>query len=292
VIALHLAVLLFGAAALVAQATSLSPLALTLGRCLVAAPVLLLLAWRDPVRGSGRALGRAVDLPQLVLAGPLLALHWVAFFQSMRLGGVPVALLSYASFPAFSLLLQHVRPAAPSAGPAPSLRRSLVQLGLLAAGLLVLAGPLDPASPGRGAALAWGLLAGACFALLARWNSGRVTRLGAMRLAAGQLAGAALLLLPWSWHELAQAGAGDWGRLATLGLACTALGHGLFIHALRRVSPFQAGLAAGLEPVYGLLLAALLGAGVLPREWAALPLVLAAALPLPAGWRRTGRRAS
>lgn len=280
-VALHLAVLLFGAAALVAQATSLGPLALTLGRCLVAAPVLLALTWG----GQRRPLARGPLLLQLAVAGPLLALHWVSFFHSMRLGGVPVALLSYASFPAFSLVLDACLPAAAVAQrQAPSWIR-VGQLTLLAGGLALLAGVPGSMAPGRGAGLGWGLLAGASFAALTRWNAARVVQLGALRLAGLQLAGAALCLLPVAGVELARAGGRDWALLLVLGLLCTALGHGLFIHALRRVHPFQAALAAGLEPVYGLLLAALLGAAVLPREWAALPLVVLAAVPL-AGWRR------
>lgn len=272
-IALHLAILLFGAAALVAQASQLSPLALTLGRCLVAAPLLLGLAWR-----SAPALAASwLDLRRLAVAGALLALHWFSFFLAMRRGGVPLALLSYASFPAFSLLLERVWAPAELARRTPP-RRAVLQLALLGGGLLLLAGGGGGAPAGRSAGLLWGLLAGACFAVLTRWNADQVGRQGALRLAGGQLAGAALILLPLAGGELLRAGLRDWLLLLLLGCLCTALGHGLFIRALRRVGPFQAALAAGLEPVYGLLLAAALGLPVLPREWAALPLVAGAAL--------------
>jgi len=274
---LHLAVLLFGAAALVAQATSLGPGALALGRCLVAAPVLLVLAWRMRSRGGPWPAG----LPVLA-GGLLLAVHWTAFFHAMRLGGVPTALLAYASFPAFVLLLDQAWP--DPERPAPSLGRRLAQLGLLAAGLGLLAGL--PGGVHRWEALGAGLVSGATFAALARGNAILRRRHGALELTGLQLAVAAAFLALGNTPELLQATPGDWAWLALLGLACTALGHGLFLHALKRVPPFQAGVAAGLEPVYGLLLAALLGQPVAGREWLALPLMAGAAL---LGLRRSRR---
>jgi len=276
-IALHLAVLLFGAAALVAQATSLDPGALTLGRCLVAAPVLLLLARRLRPRGAPWPSGI-----HLLGSGVLLAFHWISFFHAMRLGGVPVALLSYASFPAFALLLDRLVPA--GRAPAPPLGPQVAQLFLLAAGLALLAGG-EAAAP-RWEALASGLASGAAFAGLARWNSRLRRRHGALELTGLQLSVAVLALLVPHAGGLSKATPQDWGLLLVLGLACTALGHGLFLHALKRVPPFQAGVAAGLEPVYGLLLAALLGTPVAGREWLALPLMAGAAL---LGLRRNHR---
>ena len=41
----------------------------------------------------------------LLLSGSLLALHWVTFFVSVKMGGVAVATLGFASFPAFITLV-------------------------------------------------------------------------------------------------------------------------------------------------------------------------------------------
>jgi len=278
-ISLHIAILLFGAAALVAQTTSLSPLALTLGRCLVAAPLLLALA-----RVRAPASATWPGMRHLLGAGALLALHWTAFFQAMRLGGVPLALLSYAAFPAFSLLLERwILPA--SDRPPGRARTRLLQMLLLAVGLVLLALPGKEKGPQDIEALAWGLGAGASFALLAHWNAHLRRHHGALMLTGGQLAGAALLLLPWTLPALAAATPADWICLLVLGLGCTALGHGLFQHALGKVPPFQAGIAAGLEPLYGLGLAALMGHQASPAQWLALPFMLGAAL---LGLRKSG----
>ncbi len=272
---LHLAVMLFGAAALVAQSTQLDALALALGRCLVAAPLLLGLArWRSGGHRAWPGLRHGLG------AGALLAFHWAAFFQAMRLGGVAVALLSYAAFPAFSLLVERLLPTQTREHALPAGWQGL-QLLLLTFGLLLLALPHGGQGSHLPAALAWGLASGAGFALLAHWNARLRSLHGALALTGSQVAGAALLLLPFALPALATATLHDWAALLLLGLMCTALGHGLFQWALGRVSPFQAGIAAGLEPVYGLLLMAGLGQTVEIREWVALPLMaLAAFLPL------------
>lgn len=48
------------------------------------------------------------------------------------------------------------------------------------------------------------------------------------------------------------------GQLLVLGVVCTALAHTLFVFSLGRISAYAAGVAAALEPVYGILLAMLL----------------------------------
>lgn len=277
--ALHLAILLFGAAGLLGRALPLDPLAITAGRAGVAGFVLWTLVLRSRRRDS------RLPLPGwgwVAGAGALLALHWSCFFDAVQQGGVPLALLSYASFPAFSLLLErlaHRDPSAPVVTTTISLTRQLTLLTLLIVGLLVLAGPGVISSAGRLRGLGMGLAAGASFAGLTRLNAARLERHGPLALAAAQMTGAALWLLPVSAGALWSTPARSWLLLLALGLACTALAHTLFIRALCRVTPFQAGLAAGLEPVYGVLLAALLpGAAPRAHEWAALPLIVAAAL--------------
>src|ERR1700682_2443065 len=101
VVALHLAVALFGFAALFGQWIALPPAIIVLGRTLVAAMTLALAA---PL--FHRATGR----PSMALAvnGALLALHWVSFFAAVQTASVAIGLLSYASFPAFVVAIESV----------------------------------------------------------------------------------------------------------------------------------------------------------------------------------------
>ena len=96
---LHAAVALFGFAALFGQWIALPATTIVLGRTLIAAVTLaaLLLARRQRAASASA---------RLAINGAILALHWVTFFAAVRLAGVAVALLGYASFPLFVLLLE------------------------------------------------------------------------------------------------------------------------------------------------------------------------------------------
>ncbi|MDP2359289.1 MAG: EamA family transporter, partial [bacterium] len=179
--ALHLAILLFGAAGLLGRELGLDPLAITAGRSLVAGLALgLVLLVRKEREGRVWPGWR-----WMLGAGALLAFHWSCFFDAVQQGGVPLALLSYALFPVFSLFLERLAPpTGRSPAAAPGLSRQVALLALLGAGLVLLAGPDLFAAAGRLRGLAGGLAAGASFALLARGNAARVRREGALALAA------------------------------------------------------------------------------------------------------------
>ncbi len=109
--------------------------------------------------------------------------------------------------------------------------------------------------------LAWGLVSGFTFALLAVLNRRYSATRGAVDIAFWQNLFAALILLPFAAGgsaALGSIGAREIALLLVLGLFCTALAHTLFIAALSRLSAHTASTVAALEPVYGIALAALL----------------------------------
>ena len=249
-VALHGAVLLFGIAGLFGPWLGWAPLWIVLGRTAIAATALGALRVVDPQeRGTGAV---AVDLA-LAGNGALLALHWVAFFAAIQAAGVAIGLLGYASFPLFTLLFERVLNGRRFTV-ADAWTATLVTLGLV---LLTPSVHLaDPAVQG----VAWGLVSGATFALLAvrnrRWRETR----SATDLAYGQNLWAAFMLAPIA---LAMGSLPDFdGRgvvlILALGLVCTALAHTLFIGSLDRISAHTASVVAALEPVYGIALAVLL----------------------------------
>jgi drug/metabolite transporter (DMT)-like permease len=241
-LALHVAVALFGFAALFGKWIALSPVAIVLGRTVIAAATLALVASmrRQPFGRPERA---------LLLNGPLLALHWVSFFAAVQLASVAIALLGYASFPVFVLLLERGTRAS----------RTEYATALLAAlGLAMLAAHLSWSSAGtRGLAVA--LVSGVTFALLVVRNRRLVAERSAARIAMWQNLAAGVCLLPIvaiadplaAWPRFADA-----ALLLVLGIVCTGLAHTLFIASMRRVSAHSASVVASLEPVYGIALAA------------------------------------
>ncbi len=107
--------------------------------------------------------------------------------------------------------------------------------------------------------LAWGLLSGFTFALLAVMNRRWVRSRAASDVAFWQNCWAALALLPVCLAgPLPVIGAREIGLVLVLGIACTAIAHTLFIDSLRTLTAHTASVVAALEPVYGIVLALLL----------------------------------
>jgi len=240
-------VLLFGFAGLFGKWIDLSPVAIVLGRAAVAAAALGIVLLRTrPVR-------RPFEL-RLVTNGAVLALHWVSFFAAIQTATVAIGLLGFASFPLFVLILEWSL-LRRQWTPRKAATALLVTFGLVA---LVPSFSLhDRTLQG----LAWGLVSGFTFALLAVLNRRLVANRRAVDVAFWQNLTAALCLLPFAWASpaaLGSIGARDIALILALGLVCTALAHTLFIAGLRTISAHTASVIVALEPVYGIALALLL----------------------------------
>jgi drug/metabolite transporter (DMT)-like permease len=246
-LALHLAVALFGFAGLFGKWLSFHPSAIVLGRATVAAIVLAVVLRAQHV-------GRIRPTWDLAANGAILAVHWVAFFAAIQVSTVAIGLLGFASFPLFVLGLEramlgrrwHATEAATAV--------------LVASGLALLVPSMDFADRTL-KGLAWGILSGFTFALLAVRNRGLSSRHPASVLALWQNAFAALCLVPvvlWQGGAGSPVTADAIVLVLLLGVLCTALAHTLFIASMVRLSAHTASVVAALEPVYGIVLAAAL----------------------------------
>lgn len=267
VLALHAAVLLFGFAGLFGKWLDLPPVIIVLGRTIVAAAALAAL----------RALrGEAVPRfdGRLLAAGAALALHWVSFFAAIQVASVAIGLLGFASFPLFVLVLERVLLGQRWR------RAEGATAGLVLAGLLLLVPDFSWANR-TVQGLAWGLLSGLTFALLAVLNRRFAAERPATDIAFWQNAFAALALAPIAIvaGSMPDLGVREIGLLLVLGVVCTAVAHSLFITALRTVTAHTASVVAALEPVYGIALALLLlGEVPAPRTLVGGALIVGAAV--------------
>jgi len=246
---LHVAALMFGLTGIFGKLAVAGPLAIVLGRALFAVVSLLLFAWlmREPVvRGITRQ-----RLLQLGLCGLLLGLHWLTFFHAVKIAGVGIGTLGFASFPAFVVLLELLL-----FRELPG-RSDLFKVVLVCLGLLLVT-PSFTLADQVTTGLLWAIASGFCFAAVSVGN-----RLTAGKLHAVQVAGwqnlfiLLCLLLPGAPALLAMP-ALDWLWIALLGLLCTGLAHGLFVASLGVLKARIASLFFALEPVYGILFAWLL----------------------------------
>src|SRR5690606_11656646 len=133
---------------------------ITFGRALFAVLALLLAA--HFLRSGGAHPGWR-QRGGLLLGGLLLGGHWFTFFVAVKIAGVGIATLGFASFPAFTLLLEGVlfrertRPI------------EFAMVGLVCAGLLLVTPEFNLASENT-VGLLYGIVSGLMFALLSLLN--------------------------------------------------------------------------------------------------------------------------
>ncbi|GAA0222362.1 DMT family transporter [Castellaniella daejeonensis] len=246
--AIHITAVLFGLTGIFGELIQASATLITAGRAAFATVALLLFMARTghrPVRPARRA------LPVLLAAGVLLAIHWTTFFVAVKTGGIAVATLGFASFPAFITLFE---------GFLFKERTRIAEwavVALVTAGLALVAPSFD-FSDRAAAGLGWGVASGLSFALFTLANRKAVGLVPARELACWENGVVVLLTLPWCLAEFTGLRAVDWVWLFMLGVFCTALSHALLVASLARLNARTAGIVIALEPVYAILFAALL----------------------------------
>lgn len=215
-------------------------------------------------------------LPWSVLgaSGFLLAIHWLAFFASVQLAGVAVATLTFATFPLFTVIVE-----------AAQKQRLPTAAELAVGGIIVIAVALlvDPGGgEGNITGAAVGLVSGFTYALFWRVSQ----RLGSFMPPAAvsfcQNGVVFALLVPvLAFAAPAPTYAFEWWSLAALGVFNTALMLQLYLFALKHISASTCSGFVALEPVYGILFAAVLfGDPVTPWIVVSIVLIIGASLAL------------
>jgi drug/metabolite transporter (DMT)-like permease len=225
-LAIHLGALLFGLSGIFGKLATTTPNMIAGGRALFAVIALALAAllWRS--RNAVRPSLRQMAL--LALGGLLLGTHWVTFFEAVKVSGVAIATLGFASFPAFTVMLE---------------------------GLLFLVTPEFSLTSGATVGLLWAVLSGFLFALLSLLNRASTRGLDPVKAALYQNITVLLCFLPLAWPLLPSVRPLDWLWLAMLGIFCTGLAHSLFVASLRVLKARTTAVIFALEPVYGILFA-------------------------------------
>lgn len=247
---LHLCVLLWGFTAILGKLITLSATALVIWRMLLVTAMLFAMpsAWRGLRALSGRS--------RMIFGGIgcVIALHWLAFYGSIKLANASVAVACLALGAIFAALIE------------PSLTgrrhdRSEVLLGLFAIpGVALLVGgvPLE---------MRLGIVVG----VIAAFLSALFGSLNKRYVAAGDPAAVTLLQMSVGTLFIVFVGiaavgldealpvpsAGDLAWLFVLAGLCTVWPFLIWLRTLRHVSAFTTQIALNLEPVYAIVIAAL-----------------------------------
>ena len=248
---LHLCVLLWGFTAILGKLITLPTGALVVWRMgLVAA---LLALWPRVWRGID-AISR-VQILRYAAIGVVIALHWLAFYGSIRLANASVAVGCVALGSVFAAIIEPLITGR-------SHERAELLLGLLVIpGIALLVGGV-PLSMYLGVAV--GVLSALLAALFAALNKRYATddppeAVTLIQMTAGAVAIALGASIVFGVDQtLRLPDAPDLGWLLVLAVACTLLPFMLWLQALRHVSAFTTQLTLNLEPVYAIVLAALL----------------------------------
>jgi drug/metabolite transporter (DMT)-like permease len=247
-LAIHLVAFCFGMTGVLGELIQADAITITWARALFA---VIFLSIASPVMLrqntlSLKNLGKKWQA--ILLSGFFLTAHWGTFFQSVKVGGIAVATLGFASFPAFITLIERfilkeqVK------------RDEWLRLLVVTVGLILVTPSFtlaDRATEG----LLWGLLSGATFGILAVINRHALSGVNAFQVAARQNMTVFLLLSLWAIQSVDTISLASWGWLLVLGLVCTGLAHLLFILSLRVLHARTAGLIVSLEPVYAIAFA-------------------------------------
>ena len=252
----HFCVLLWGFTAILGKLIELPALPLVWWRMLIVVAALALLprVWR----------GLRTLTPRLAAGyagiGVLVGLHWLTFYGAIKLANASVAATCIALAPVFTAVIEPWVARRPF-----RLRELVLGVAVLPGVALVVGGVPD----GMRAGVAVGAVSALLVAMFGSLNKRLVDHadpltVTALELGAGTLALTALaplmpLLLPaFAGELLALPGPRDGGLLLLLALACTLLPFALALMALRQLSAYAVQLITNLEPVYAIVLAALL----------------------------------
>lgn len=188
------------------------------------------------------------DLWRFALAGAVLAAHWFSFFRAIQVSTVAIGLLAFSSFPLFVTCLE------------PLLFKERMRAFDVGTGVVVTVGllVLTPAfslSNNVTQGVAWGVLSGFLYAILALLNRSAGHAYPAMTVTFYQLAFAALFTLPTLLLVRTTITPRSLWLLLALGVVFTALLQTLFVASLRHIRAQLVSVVMGLEPVYGIFLA-------------------------------------
>jgi drug/metabolite transporter (DMT)-like permease len=250
-VSLQIIVLLWGMTAILGRQISVQAVPLVWYRLLIVMPVL---AGYIAVRRISLRVPRRAVLRYAII-GAIIGLHWLCFYGAIKIAGIATAVISLSTIAFFTALIEPI-----------VFRRSVAASELVigavvvAAAVILIQSELHATASGLAVGLGSALLA-AIFGVL----NGKLARdEQPERLMFYELGAAAIVVtacfavFPSQFVAPASLSAADLGWLAVLAVACTVIPQVWIIYVFRTLSPFTVAVTVNLEPVYALILAALL----------------------------------
>lgn len=245
VIYLHIAVMLFGLAGVVAQFVKVPAIMVALGRVISSSLVLLAIALvkKDKLRLNCRK-----DYVLIILTGIVMAIHWTTFFQSIKVSTVAIGAITFSTFPLFLTFLE------------PLVFHERISAGNILKTILLLAGvvitiPKFSLDNHMTIGIIWGMICSLTYAVMTLANRYFSGRYEGRVICLYEQGTAAVVLLPSLLWVQAQWRPTDVLGVAFTGIICTAFAYSLYVTAQKGVKAQTAGIISGMETVYGIVYA-------------------------------------
>ncbi|MBI1185603.1 EamA family transporter [bacterium] len=251
-IKLHSAVVIFGFTAILGKLITLDEGPLVWYRMLIASLGLLFLPrfWRAIRQVKPR------DAVKVALTGGVVALHWVTFFGSIKYSNVSFALCMMSTASLFTSVLE------------PLILRRPISVKEILLGLMIIPGIyiVFQFSQFYLEGMVLGLSSAFLAALFGSINKTFVVKMRPVAVTFIELSSGFIILsafLPLYFYMKPDAGLAitnpmDLLWLLLLGIVCTTLAFILAVDVLKELSAFTSALAVNLEPIYGIILAAII----------------------------------
>lgn len=244
---LHISVMLFGLAGVVAQFVEVSAVMVALGRVICSSALLLIIALvkRDRLRLDSKR-----DVFLIILTGAVMAAHWTTFFQSIQVSTVAIGTITFSTFPLFLTFLE------PMIFHEKIRRQSIFSAIILFIGVLITIPEFSMAN-NTTIGIIWGMICSLTYAILTLANRYFSARYAARTICLYEQGSAAVVLLPALFLVETTWRAQDIAGVAFVGFICTAFAHSLYVTAQKSVKAQTAGIVSGMETVYGIVYALL-----------------------------------
>ncbi len=247
-IKMHIAVFLWGFTGVLGRAITLQEYPLVWYRTLITALIfiVILLYRKEFIRISGRELLRFMGI------GTIIAIHWVAFYGSIKYANASIALTCLATAGIFTALFE------------PLFFKSKFNIREMIIGVVALVGmySIYHFEIQYAFGIMLGIFASVLSSVFTILNKKIVNNYPSRLVAFYEIGSGFLfltLLLPAYMYlqpEVSFTPTGtDWLWLWVLSLCCTVWGQSLALSALKKLSSFTTVLMVNLEPVYGIVLA-------------------------------------
>lgn len=254
-IQLHCSVLLFGGTALFSHLLPWSALDITMFRTAIAALALMVII---KFQGDALKLNNAKDYLVAIALGVIVGLHWVTYFLAMQLSNVAIGMLSFFCYPVITVFLE------PLFNKSKAHVRDIIAAFAVFVGVFLLI-PEFSVTNDTTLGIIIGVFSGFLFALRNVLHKRWFSHYKGTQAMFYQTLVVAIMLAPFVDSNplemsplLVDGKLGELGLLLLLSVVFTAAPHAFLANCFKNLSAKTAGLISCLQPLYGVVLAALI----------------------------------